>query len=57
MYFSGNPALIVSILVFFRWTVMSTRVCAANMGSLGTQQFSGFQKDLSNPKSEDTVAI
>ncbi|KAG4382697.1 hypothetical protein GLYMA_14G140151v4 [Glycine max] len=30
---------------------MSTRVCAANMESLGTQQFSGFQKDLLNPKS------
>ncbi|KAE9611837.1 putative protein disulfide-isomerase [Lupinus albus] len=29
---------------------MSIRVCAANMGSLGTQQFSGFQKDHWNPK-------
>jgi len=36
---------------------MSTRVCAANMESLGTQQFSGFQKDLLNPKSEEILAI
>ncbi|KAF1880316.1 hypothetical protein Lal_00048952 [Lupinus albus] len=33
-----------------RWTVMSIRVCAANMGSVGTQQFSGFPKGSLEPK-------
>jgi hypothetical protein len=36
---------------------MSIRVCAANMESLGTQRFSGFQKDLWNPKSEKNLAF
>jgi len=36
---------------------MSIRVCAANMVSRGTQQFSGFQKDLWNPKSEKTLTF
>lgn len=45
--------LIYYLLMWCRWTVMSIRVYAANMGFLDTQQFSGFLKDLWNPKSEN----
>lgn len=58
---SGTSLLVKLTLAYFlmnyRLTVMSTRVCAANTESLGTQQFSGFQKDLLNPKSEEILAI
>lgn len=36
----------------FRLIAMSTRVCAASMEFLGTQQFNGSPKDPWSPKSE-----
>lgn len=39
-----------------RWTVMSIRVCAANMGFLDTQLFSGSQKDPWNQKSKEDLS-
>lgn len=46
-----SSCYIVMGLMWSRWTVMSTRACAVNMGFLAIQQSNGLPKDLWNPKS------